>query len=81
MVKFIDNVPDPQLGGHPSLDPVRRELRDNPGAWAEVARYPDVEYRAASNRALSLRKAAQDIESTIRKIDGDVVVYARAVTP
>lgn len=82
MVKFIDTLPERRPGGNRSLEPIRRELRAKPNVWAEVARYDADEMGRANGRANSLRNKGDSagIESTVRVEDGDIVVYARAVT-
>lgn len=81
MVKFVDTIPDRRPGGNGSLEPIRRELRQKPNVWAEVARYAAEEMSRASGRANTLRNKgdSNDIESTVRIENGEAVVYARAV--
>ena len=72
-IKFVDDLP----GKAPrKWAEVAAQLRERPGQWAEVHR--SEQYSTSQSPVTALGRFA-DIETARRTIDGEVVVFARAV--
>lgn len=79
--KFVPDLPPEAPRNRAGRPPSRLilTLRANAGRWAETDRFPVSDRTRAIQRAGYLKKQYADIEATTRTIDGEVVVYARAV--
>lgn len=81
-VKFIDGDPPEQpRRGRNAAARIFAQLREHPGVWAEVERYPADRNKAARSRAQSWRQHHKDIDALAAKDPdtGEIVFYARAI--
>lgn len=76
-LKFIDAPPPGPADRKWGL--VRKELRANPGQWAEVKRAPKAERREIYQACAGLANRFEDIEAVTRIVGEDCILYARAV--
>lgn len=79
---FIGTLPTdqftPKQGGRPS-NPMREQLRQNPGQWARIRSYPADRRQPARSYACYFRTGHSDIETDVRLVNGQSIVFARAI--
>lgn len=78
--KFLDEPPPEAKSGGRRPSPVFDALRDRPGQWAEINRYPVDQRDKALDRSAYIKRRYSDIECLTRTVEGKVVIFARAVT-
>lgn len=81
MVKFVDALPpkSPAGGSGRPFSYNIEELRARSGEWAEIKRYPVKKRNAAQSQSNRMRRRHEDIETTVRTIGNQVILFARAV--
>jgi hypothetical protein len=81
-LQFVDELPERQrsrLGRPPN--PAFDVLRHNPGKWAVFKRYPTSKADAARSYAWRTQSRHPGIETAVRLVDSECIVFARAIDP